>query len=81
MIIFENLTAIGVIVALSGNILTFILWYKDRESEKKIDKRVARLLLKELKTNLSISEAIARKEFRPFENKVFFSSGAGDRFV
>jgi len=77
----QYLTIIAVIVALSGNILIVILWYRDRQSEKEIDKRVLRLLAKELKTNLSISEAIARKEFRKFEDKVFYSTLNSHRLV
>jgi hypothetical protein len=72
--IFQNITIIGVIVALAGNFLIFILWCKDRQLEKLIDKRVLRLFIRELETNLAIIEAIYRKEFRQLENKVFYST-------
>lgn len=82
----------GIIIALATLFAMFFMWWKDRETDLKIDKKIKKILVEELKTNKKIALALlvfiqdcksGKKidEWRYFESKVFHSVINSHRLV
>lgn len=78
-------TPIGILLALIGIIVMVWLWFSDRQKENRFDLKIKKFLIKELKINLNIANALIGMierykkentpiiEFRYLEDKVFLS--------